>query len=139
MIEYKKPNLTVDAIIKMRNEVFEDDSILLIKRKNPPFGWALPGGFVDYGESPEDAVIREVKEETNLKFNIIRQLKTYGDPKRDPRGHTVSVVFIGEANDKPEAGDDASEVMVVTVKDALEMDLAFDHKRIILDYISNVR
>ncbi|MBI5408416.1 MAG: NUDIX hydrolase [Nitrospirae bacterium] len=123
------PFLTVDAIIEV------EGGIILIKRKNPPPGWAIPGGFVDYGESLEEAVCREAKEETGLDIRIKRQFHTYSDPNRDPRHHTVSTIFIAAASGKPKAGDDAREAGVFT-KDNLPEDIAFDHRQILEDYFS---
>jgi ADP-ribose pyrophosphatase YjhB (NUDIX family) len=125
----RKPFCTVDAIIET------EGGIILIKRKNPPFGWAMPGGFVDYGESLEDAVRREAKEETGLDIKLIRQFHTYSDPKRDPRHHTVSTIFIAAAAGKPKAGDDAREVGIFN-KDNLPEDIAFDHRQILEDYFN---
>ena len=125
----RTPVLTVDAIIET------EGGIILIKRKNPPSGWAIPGGFVDYGESLEDAVRREAKEETRLDIKLIRQFHTYSDPKRDPRHHTVSTIFIAAAAGKPKAGDDAREVGIFN-KDNLPEDIAFDHRQILEDYFS---
>lgn len=125
----RNPFLTVDAIIEI------DSGIILIKRKNPPPGWAIPGGFVDYGETLEDAVIREAKEETGLDIALVRQLHTYSDPKRDPRHHTVSTIFIVTASGNPVAADDALEVKIFT-RDNLPEDIAFDHRKILEDYFS---
>jgi ADP-ribose pyrophosphatase YjhB (NUDIX family) len=97
----KTPRITVDIIIEL------DEGIVLIERKNPPHGWALPGGFVDYGESLEAAATREAKEETGLEVELLRQFHTYSDPGRDPRGHTVSTVFVARASGVPQAADDA--------------------------------
>ena len=112
-----------------------DGGVVLIKRKNPPFGWALPGGFVDYGESLEDAVVREAKEETNLTLTEIKQFHTYSDPKRDPRFHTIGTVFLAKAKGKPQAGDDAGDLKIVKLNAIAKLDLAFDHKKILEDYI----
>ncbi len=125
------PHITVDAIIEING------GIVLIKRKNPPYGWALSGGFVDIGETLEEAVIREMKEETCLDINILRQFHTYSDPARDPRHHTVSTIFIATAEGKPEAADDAKEIGVFS-RDSLPEDIAFDHGQIIEDYYGNV-
>jgi ADP-ribose pyrophosphatase YjhB (NUDIX family) len=125
----RKPSLSVDAIIEI------DDGIILIKRKNPPPGWAIPGGFVDYGETLEEAVCREMKEETGLDIKLIRQFHTYSNPERDPRHHTVSTIFIARASGATNAGDDAKEVGIFT-KDTLPEDLAFDHRQILEDYFS---
>ena len=125
----RNPFLTVDAIIEING------GIILIKRKNPPPGWAIPGGFVDYGETIEDAVIREAKEETGLDIKIIRQFHTYSDPKRDPRHHTVTTIFIASASGTPVAADDAEEAGVFT-RDTLPADIAFDHRQVLDDYFS---
>jgi ADP-ribose pyrophosphatase YjhB (NUDIX family) len=126
----RNPFLTVDLIIQ-----FGAREIVLIKRRNTPFGWALPGGFVDYGESLEEAAVREAREETSLQVRLIRQFHTYSDPKRDPRQHNISTVFIAEADGEPVAGDDAEEVAVFSL-DSLPDHLAFDHGQILRDYIA---
>jgi len=123
------PFVTVDAIIEINS------GIVIIKRSNPPFGWALPGGFLDYGESLEEAVTREAKEETGLELTNLKQFHTYSDPKRDPRFHTIGTVFIAEAKGIPKAGDDAVGIEVVSLDKAKALDFAFDHKKIIEDYI----
>jgi O-acetyl-ADP-ribose deacetylase (regulator of RNase III)/ADP-ribose pyrophosphatase YjhB (NUDIX family) len=125
----KGPYVTVDAIIEI------NEGIVIIERSNPPFGWALPGGFVDYGESLEDAVIREAKEETGLDITDIKQFHTYSHPKRDPRFHTVGTVFIAQAKGKPCAGDDAAGLKIVKLPEIEKLDFAFDHKKIIQDYL----
>ena len=125
------PFLTVDGIVEY------EDSIVMVERKNPPFGWALPGGFVDYGESAEDAVIREVKEETSLDFKDIRQFHTYSEPHRDVRFHTVSIVFVGKGKGRLKASDDAKNAAVFR-KDNLPSKIAFDHRRIIEDYFISI-
>lgn len=123
----KTPFLTVDIIIEV------EGGIVLIKRKYPPVAWALPGGFVDYGESLEDAAVREAKEETSLDVVLQRQLHTYSDPRRDLRGHNVTTVYSATAQGKPKAADDAKEVDIFT-KETLPKDLAFDHAHILDDY-----
>lgn len=123
------PFVTVDGIVEY------EQGIVLIERSNPPFGWALPGGFVDYGESVETAVVREVKEETSLDLIGSRQFKTYSDPGRDPRFHTVSVVFIGQGKGKLAAASDAKGAKVFSLDD-LPQTIAFDHKKIIEQYIN---
>jgi ADP-ribose pyrophosphatase YjhB (NUDIX family) len=123
---YRNPVPTVDIIIEI------GDRIVLIERKNPPFGWALPGGFVDYGESFETAAYREAEEETGLTVKGLRQFHTYSDPGRDPRLHTASTVFIATADGRPQAGDDAARAELFT-KDTLPH-LVFDHARILADY-----
>lgn len=111
----------------------DDKGIILIKRKNPPYGWAIPGGFVDYGESLEDAAKREAKEETSLNVELIKQFHTYSDPKRDKRFHTISTVYIAKAKGEPKAADDAAEFGVFK-EDNLPEPIVFDHKEILKDY-----
>ncbi|MCL4874622.1 NUDIX hydrolase [bacterium] len=127
MQEYRNPLPTVDVIIETGG------GIVLIERKNAPEGWALPGGFVDYGESLEDAAIREAREETSLEVTLKCQLHAYSDPARDPRKHTLSVVFVAEAEGVLEARDDAKAAGVFT-EENLPGPLVFDHARIIGDY-----
>ncbi|MBI5561362.1 MAG: NUDIX hydrolase [Deltaproteobacteria bacterium] len=126
--KYKNPLPTVDIIIELAS-----GGIVLIERKNPPYGWAIPGGFVDAGESLEDAARREALEETSLRVRLKAQLHAYSDPKRDPRFHTIAVVFVAEAQGAPVAGDDAKACGVFT-ETALPGPLAFDHGRILKDY-----
>ena len=121
------PYVTVDGVVKYK------DSIVLIKRRNPPSGWALPGGFVDYGESVESAVVREIKEETNLDFKNISLFKVCSDPSRDPRFHTVSIVFIGWGKGELCAADDAEGAGIFT-RDNLPDKIAFDHRTVIEEY-----
>lgn len=129
------PLLTVDAII-IRNKP-SDPRIVLIKRKNPPYGWALPGGFVEIGETVENAIIREVKEETSLNFTITDLCGVYSDPKRDTRFHTVTIVFYGYAGGVLKANDDASEAKTFSIYH-LPKDIAFDHRDIIEDYFFDI-
>jgi ADP-ribose pyrophosphatase YjhB (NUDIX family) len=124
--------LTVDCIIEI------DGKIVLIKRKNPPHGWALPGGFVDEGETVEEAVRREMEEETNLSLKHLRQFHVYSDPQRDPRGHTVSVVFTATGEGELKAKDDAADIGLYS-KAALPVEIAFDHRRILNDYFRKRR
>jgi len=124
---YRNPFPTVDIIIEI------NDGIILIERVNPPYGWALPGGFVDYGESLEDSAIREAREETCLDVVLKEQFHSYSDPDRDPRHHTLTTVFIASATGTPKAADDAKNLTVVT-EDSLPESIAFDHGRIIRDY-----
>ncbi len=126
---YRNPTPTVDIIIEI------DGGIVLIERKNPPPGWALPGGFVDYGESYEQAAVREALEETGLDVKLTRQFHTYSEPSRDPRLHTASTVFIATARGNPQGGDDALRARIFT-RDNLPP-LAFDHARILDDYFNN--
>jgi len=132
MKKHRNPVPTVDIIIEIQREDGKE-GIVLIKRKNSPHGWAIPGGFVDYGESLEEAAAREAKEETSLDVQIKRQFHTYSDPDRDPRQHTISTVFAATAQGQPRARDDAQEVGVFT-RDEIDFPLAFDHSRILEDY-----
>ena len=133
--KYKNPIPTVDIIIEMKKKTGKP-GIVLIKRKNPPFGWALPGGFVDYGESLEQAAIREAKEETCLEIQLETQFHSYSDPKRDPRKHTITTVFIASARGIPRAQDDAAEIGIFD-QEEIHFPLAFDHKRILKDYFTS--
>ncbi len=132
----KTPHLSVDGIIELYEEgVFQ--GIVLIERLNAPLGLAIPGGFVDIGESVEDAVVREMKEETDLDVTIVKLLNVYSDPKRDPRFHTASVVYICKAEGIPKGLDDAKEAIVYK-KDEIPFDkLVFDHAQILKDYLAN--
>ncbi len=132
MTKHRNPVPTVDIIIEVQREDGKE-GIVLIKRKNPPHGWALPGGFVDYGESLEEAAVREAKEETSLDIQLEKQLHTYSDPDRDPRQHTISTVFVASARGKPKAEDDAQEIGIFT-KEEINFSLVFDHNRILTDY-----
>jgi ADP-ribose pyrophosphatase YjhB (NUDIX family) len=132
MREYKNPVPTVDIIIEIERENGRE-GVILIKRKNPPYGWALPGGFVDYGESLEEAAVREAKEETSLDVSLVHQLHTYSDPERDPRQHTISTVYIATASGQPKARDDAEDIGVFNQED-IRFSLAFDHEKILEDY-----
>ncbi|MCK5259651.1 MAG: macro domain-containing protein [Candidatus Omnitrophica bacterium] len=123
------PYVTVDIIIESR------DGVVLIERSNPPYGWALPGGFLDHGENLEEAAIREAKEETNLDLINLRQFHTYSEPGRDPRFQTISTVFIAEGQGTPQSGDDAKDLKIVRYEDLTERDYAFDHKEIIKEYL----
>ncbi|HUW90250.1 MAG TPA: NUDIX hydrolase [Candidatus Nanopelagicaceae bacterium] len=125
------PIVAVDAVIR-----FKKTSIVLIRRKNPPFKgeFALPGGFVDVGESVEDACIREAYEETNIKVKIKKLIGVFSAPNRDPRGHTISVAYLCEPltnSEKPMAKDDAQSLKIVKLTDISSLKLAFDHKDII--------
>ena len=126
---YKNPVPTVDIIIETGG------GIVLIERKNPPPGWALPGGFVDYKESYEQAAIREAEEETGLRVTLIKQFHTYSDPDRDPRQHTASTVFIARADGVPRGSDDALQAKIFTR--ASLPPLVFDHGKILDDYFRN--
>ncbi len=126
-MEIKGPAATVDVIIEV------GDRIVLIRRKNPPPGWAIPGGFVDYGEKAEDAAVREALEETGLAVTLITLLGVYSDPARDPRRHTISTVYVGGAQGTPTGRDDAAEARLFA-EDRLPSPIAFDHARILADY-----
>ena len=121
------PHVTVDIIIEYQ------DGVVLVERKNPPFGWAIPGGFVDIGESLEKAALREAKEETSLDVTLMDQFHAYSDPGRDTRFHTVSIVFVGKGKGVLEGRDDAKKASVFSGKD-LPQNIAFDHKKILQDY-----
>ena len=129
---FRNPIPTVDVIIE-----FEGEGVVLIKRKNPPPGWAIPGGFVDYGESLEAAALREAKEETNLEVTLLRQFRTYSDPARDPRHHTISTVYVAKGEGRLEAKDDALEIGLFT-QETLPSLIAFDHRAILEDYFSSL-
>ena len=123
------PLATVDIIIRLPG-----GGIVLIERKNPPHGWAIPGGFIDRGEAAEAAAIREAKEETSLDVTLVRQFHVYSEPDRDPRFHTISLVFEATAAGMPRAADDAKNAGVFSEKEAMELDIVFDHRRILADY-----
>jgi 8-oxo-dGTP diphosphatase len=124
------PLLTVDIIIEMTDR--PGRPIVLIERRHPPHGWALPGGFVDVGESLENAAVREAREETSLDVTLNVLLGNYSDPGRDSRGHTVSAVYIAEAQGEPVAADDAKSLELVNPRELPP--LVFDHARILADY-----
>jgi 8-oxo-dGTP diphosphatase len=125
------PLLAADIIIRLENE---DNRIILIERRNPPYGWALPGGFVDRGECVEQAAIREAKEEVGLDVQLETLLGCYSHPGRDPRGYTVSLVYIASAEGKPVAADDARSLRLVDPRSP-GVELAFDHALILEDYL----
>lgn len=127
-MKHRNPVPTVDIIIEI-----EDEGIVLIERKNPPHGWAIPGGFVDYGESLEVAAVREAKEETCLDIELICQLHTYSDPSRDPRQHTISTVYVGRGRGEARAEDDAADIGIFR-EDSLPDNIVFDHRQILEDY-----
>lgn len=124
----RNPVPTVDIIIELPG------GIVLIQRKYPPLGWALPGGFVDYGESLEDAAVREAREETGLEVSLVRQFHSYSDPKRDERLHTITTVFVASAEGTPVASDDAAGADVFKSLDDIPRPLCFDHSQILEDY-----
>jgi 8-oxo-dGTP diphosphatase len=129
---FKNPKLTVDIIIEL---VDTPGHIVLIQRKNPPHGLALPGGFVDDGEWVADAAIREAKEETGLDVELTELFHLYSDPGRDPRHHTVSTVFLARASGRPVGGDDAA-ACITCPADAPPHPLVFDHPLILADYLT---
>ncbi len=125
------PLLAADAIIELTD--FPGRPIVLIERANPPYGWAIPGGFVDVGEIVERAAVREAKEEVCLDIKLIALLGVYSEPSRDSRGHTVTAVYVAEAAGTPKAADDAKNCKYFTL-DALPEPLAFDHAQVLADY-----
>jgi len=137
-MELRTPYLATDVIVRLwSGERFR--GIVLVERRNPPVGLALPGGFVEVGESVEDAAVREIKEETGLDVRLSHLLGVYSDPRRDPRFHVVSVVFVGDAEGEPKAGSDAKGVRIFSLKDIPLEKLVFDHRRIILDFLRSPR
>jgi 8-oxo-dGTP diphosphatase len=128
---HRNPTPTVDIVIEMIDRPYRP--IVLIERLNPPYGWALPGGFIDYGESAETAAIREAKEETGLQIRLLEQFQVYSDPSRDPRQHTLSIVFLAAAKGTPVAQDDAKHLEIFEMWQ-LPTNLCFDHDRILRDY-----
>lgn len=137
VFKYESPVPTVDIIIEVESDTGER-GIVLIYRKNQPRAWALPGGFVDYGEALEQAAAREAREETGLEIESAHQFHTYSDPQRDPRRHTISTVFIAKARGNPRAGDDAEHTGIFT-EETLPSPLAFDHGKILKDYFEKNR
>ncbi len=129
---YRNPFPTVDIIIEVQG------GIVLIERKNPPHGWALPGGFVDYGESLEAAAVREAREETSLEVSNLRLLGCYSDPRRDERMHTISTVYIADGCGQPQAADDAANLGIFR-PDRLPETLCFDHAAILEDYAALIQ
>jgi 8-oxo-dGTP diphosphatase len=130
---YRNPAPTVDIIVELIDR--PDRPIILIERLNEPLGWALPGGFVDYGESVEQAAVREAQEEIGLAVQLVELLGVYSDPARDPRQHTLSLVYIATATGSPQAGDDAKHVKIVPTWD-IPPNLCFDHGKILRDYLN---
>jgi len=137
MADYKIPSLTADIFI------FDDDyNFILIKRQNDPYKdcWALPGGFVEYGESVETAAIREAKEETSIDVELIDLVNVYSKPDRDPRGHTVTVAYTAKGDlSTKKADSDAKDINIFSQNDLEELDIAFDHREIIKDCINKAK
>jgi 8-oxo-dGTP diphosphatase len=127
MADHRNPAPTVDVVI-----LLPGDRVVLVRRRNPPHGWALPGGFVDEGERLDLAAAREAREETGLAVTLTEQFHAYSDPRRDPRRHTISTVFLGASSGEPQGGDDAAEARAFPW-DALPADLVFDHEEILGD------
>jgi 8-oxo-dGTP diphosphatase len=130
-VTHKNPIPTVDLIIEMIDRPYRP--IILIERLNPPYGWALPGGYMDYGESLETSAQREAEEETGLHVKLVEQFQAYSDPNRDPRQHTISIVFLAHAKGDPNPGDDAKNLKLFELWQIPD-NLCFDHDRIIRDY-----
>jgi 8-oxo-dGTP diphosphatase len=125
---FRKPATAADIIIEM-----DGGGIVLIERRNEPHGWAIPGGFIDYGESAEAAAVREAREETCLEVELVEQFHLYSAPERDPRHHTLTIVFIAVAAGEPVAADDAARA-VIAREGSLPAPLAFDHERVLAEY-----
>jgi 8-oxo-dGTP diphosphatase len=138
-VTHRNPAPTVDIIIELSDRECASEAdrterpIILIERKNTPFGWAIPGGFIDYGESAETAAIREAKEEVSLDVELVEQFQVYSEPDRDPRQHTLAIVFIAKATGTPQAADDAKNIGIFHSWE-IPTSLCFDHDRIIEDY-----
>lgn len=133
MVKYHNPVPTVDVIIQL-----EGGAIVLIERVNSPYGWALPGGYVDYGESLEEAAVREAKEETSLDIELLGQFHTYSDPQRDSRQHNISTVFVAKSVGIPRGASDARRSDIF-FENSLPTPLAFDHSQILKDYFQVIR
>jgi 8-oxo-dGTP diphosphatase len=134
MFEPRTPYLAVDGVVRLwEGEKFK--GIVLIERRYEPLGYALPGGFVEVGETVEEVVLREVKEETGLDAQIVKLLGVYSEPNRDPRFHVVSVVFVLDAYGEPKGGDDAKKALVFPIEDLPFDKIVFDHAKILKDYL----
>ena len=135
MGEHRNPVPTVDVIVEIR-DAHGRAGVVLVHRAEPPIGWALPGGHVEYGERLDLAAAREVQEETGLVVTLVEQLFTYSDPRRDPRKHSITTVFVGHAEGTPVGSDDADDARIFPL-DALPPDLCFDHAEILGDYVQH--
>lgn len=131
----KTPLIAADILIRLQDR---PDSVVLIERRNPPYGLAIPGGFVDVGERVEAAAIREAQEEVSLAVELECLLGIYSDPARDPRGHTVTAVYVATATGQPRAADDAKAIVLANPADA-ELEMAFDHRLVLDDYVRWLR
>ena len=129
---FKNPVPTADIIIRLEGK------LVLIERGEPPYGLAIPGGYVDYGESLETAAKREAKEETGLEVNNLRQFRAYSDPHRDARQHNISVVFHGDGIGTPKAGSDAKKIVLVSPEEIPDLTFCFDHKQILTEYLDTI-
>ena len=130
---FRNPVPTVDIILRYQGK------IVLIQRGEPPFGLAIPGGYVEYGESLETAAVREALEETGLEVLNLRQFRAYSDPGRDQRQHNISLVFHGDGLGEPKAGSDAKEIVLVSPEEITSLDFAFDHKQILTEYLDTLK
>lgn len=128
------PHLAVDGIVEVLDAQGKVSGVVLIERRNPPHGWALPGGFVDVGERVETALVREMQEEISVRVDRLQLLGVYSDPQRDPRGHTVAIVYVCQTSDAPIAADDAKHLSIFPIGH-WPSTLAFDHADILQDYL----
>jgi len=135
MARPRTPEVSVDLVIELEDR--PGRPVVLIRRGRPPHGHALPGGFVDIGETVEQAAVREAREETGLDVTLGGLLGVYSDPARDPRGHTVAIAYVARARGEPVAGDDAAAILVADP--VSPPPLAFDHARILADYVARHR
>ena len=139
MSNYKKPSITVDTVIFDGSD--ENKEFILIKRKNDPFKdqWAIPGGFVEYGETVENTAIREAKEETGIDIELKKLFNVYSKPDRDPRGHTITIVYLATGNiDDMEAGSDAEDTRLCSFEELPSLKISFDHEMILTDILEKV-
>ena len=140
MSNYKKPSITVDTVIFCGSSD-ENKKFVLIKRKNDPFKnqWAIPGGFVEYGETVENAAIREAKEETGIDIELKKLFNIYSKPDRDPRGHTITIVYLATGNiNDIKAGSDAEDIQLCSFEELSSLKIAFDHEKILTDILEKI-